>query len=120
MLPGGDEIAGGREAAGEVIGDSLAGLSRRRGLGFFAGVEGAKVRMAVAARSAAVAAIGERERTQGRAVLVTRDRRAVVFKCDHPDFIGVNAAVNGASGHGNLQTERFGILGETRGSGAHF
>ena len=51
------------------------------------------------------AGIGERERTQGRAVLLRRDCRAV----------------NGATvGHGSLQKERFGILGEPRGGEAHF
>jgi hypothetical protein len=70
---------------------------------FLVGVEDAEMGMAVAARKAA-AAIGERERTQGHAALLRCDLRAV----------------NGASGHGSLQKDRFGILGEFRGSEAHY
>ncbi len=105
---GGAEIAGGHIAAGKVIGDILAGLLASEGLRFLAGVEGAEVRMAVTARSAALAAIGKGERTQRRAVVFTCDRTAAVFRCDR-------RAVNGASRHGSLQKERFGILGESRG-----
>ena len=79
---GGGEIAGGREASGEVIGDVLAGFLASEGLRFLAGVEGAEMRMAVAAWTAAVAATSKRERTQGRAVLCT------------------------ISGHGSLQKEK--------------
>jgi len=42
---GGAEIAGGREAAGQVIGDILAGLPASEGLRFLAGVEGAEIRL---------------------------------------------------------------------------
>jgi hypothetical protein len=61
---GGTEITGGDIVAGKVIGDFPAGFFSREGLGFFTGVKGAEVRMGVAARSAALAAIGKRERTQ--------------------------------------------------------
>jgi hypothetical protein len=53
--------------------------------------------MGGAARSAAAAAIGKRERTQRGTVVFMRDRRAVFFMC-------VRRAVDGAIGrHGNLQ-----------------
>ena len=90
------EVASGHIVSGKKKGDILAGFLASEGLRFLAGVEGAEMGMAVAARRAAAAAIGERERTQGRAVL---------------GVIG---------GHGSLQKERFGILGEPRGSEAHF
>jgi hypothetical protein len=61
---GGAEIAGGEEAAGKVIGDILAGGFAVEGLRFLAGVESAEIRMAVAARHAALAAVGELESTQ--------------------------------------------------------
>ncbi len=60
---GGAEIAGGEVFAGEEI--------RGAGLGVFAGVVGAEVGMMRGAGSAALAAIRERKRTQGRAVLWT-------------------------------------------------
>jgi hypothetical protein len=104
---GGAEIAGGHIAAGKVICDILASLLAGEGLRFLAGVERAEVRMTVSARSPAPAGIGKGERTQGRTVVLT---------CDRPDFIGVNAAVDGASRHGSLQKERFWILGESRGA----
>src|ERR1700719_932750 len=59
----GAEVAGGHEAAGEVIGDILAGFLAGEGLRVLAGVERAEVRM-VGAGSAAVAAVGKGERTQ--------------------------------------------------------
>jgi hypothetical protein len=102
------EIAGGQIVAGKVVGDIPAGGLASEGLGLLAGVERAKVRMTVSARSAALAAIGKGERTQGRTVLLTcnrgavfftRDRRAVLFLCDR-------TAVDGAiAGHGSLQRE---------------
>lgn len=67
------EVAGGEiAAAGEARGDVAAGLLRREGLGFFAGVEVAEVRMAGMARSAAATAVGEGESTQVHAVLGTK------------------------------------------------
>src|SRR5690348_5937636 len=84
------EVASGNIIAGEKKGDVFTRFLASKGLCFLAGVEGAEIRMAVAARSAAAAAISESERAQGHAVL---------------GVIG---------GHGSLQKERFGILGEPR------
>src|SRR5258707_9583354 len=97
--------------------------------------------MAVAARSAALAAIGKGERTQRRTVLLACDRRAVFFMCDRRAvffmcdrravffmcdrravfFMCDRRAVDGAiAGHGSLQRVKFWILGESRGSEAHY
>jgi len=54
-----------REEKSEVAAELVGGVEMR----LFASVETAVVRMAGLARSAAAAAVGERERTQGRAVL---------------------------------------------------
>jgi hypothetical protein len=80
-----------REKKREVFADFFASESLR----FLACVEGAEIRMAVAAWSVAAAAIGERERKEGRAVLCTCDRRAV------------NGVV---CRHGSLLREDFGIF----------
>src|ERR1700719_3221161 len=63
VTKGGAEIARGDEAAGEMIGDILAGFLAGEGLRVLAGVERAEVRM-VGARGAALAAVGKGERTQ--------------------------------------------------------
>jgi hypothetical protein len=55
------EIASGQQFCGKEAGDVLAGLFS--GLGFFLGVEVAEMRVAGAARSAALAAIGKGEST---------------------------------------------------------
>jgi hypothetical protein len=73
---GGAEIAGGEVFAGEEIGQVAAELIGGGGLGFFAGVVGAEVGMMGGAGSAALAAVGEGEATQGRAVLIECGRRA--------------------------------------------
>lgn len=88
---GGAEIAGGDKAAGKVIGDVLAGGFASKGLRFLASMEGAEVGMAVAARHAALAAIGEGESTQR----------------------GTN--VGAVCGHGSLQKKDldFGFIGES-------
>jgi len=65
------EIAGGYIGSGQVKGDIFADFCASEGLGFPAGMEDAEMRMVVAAGSAAAAAVLERERTQGRAVLGT-------------------------------------------------
>ena len=62
------EIAGGYVTAGEAARDVLASLFTSDGLRFLAGMGGAEV-MAGLARSAALAAVGESERTEGHAVL---------------------------------------------------
>jgi hypothetical protein len=68
---GGAEIAGGEVVAGEKVGQVFAERFRGAGSGFFLGVVEAEVGMAADARSAAAAAIRERKRTQGQAVLGT-------------------------------------------------
>jgi hypothetical protein len=60
----GTEIAGGEIVAGKVVGDILASSLASEGLRFAARVEGAKVRMGVATRHAALAAVGKSESTQ--------------------------------------------------------
>jgi hypothetical protein len=69
MAKSGTEIAGAEVAAGEQIGNMAAYGLGGLGLCFFTGVKTAEPRMAGKARSAALAAVGERERTQGRAAL---------------------------------------------------
>jgi hypothetical protein len=63
---GGAEIAGGKVFAGEEIGQFAGEFIGGAGLGVFAGVAGAEVGMT---GRAALAAIGEGEMTQRRAVL---------------------------------------------------
>lgn len=74
------QVAGGYVAAGEEKGDVLPGSLAGKGLRFLASVEGAEIGMAVAARKAALAAIGERESTQGRAVLGVICRHGILQK----------------------------------------
>jgi hypothetical protein len=73
---GGAEIAGGEVLAGkekgEVVGEFIGGA----GLGVFAGVIEAEVGMMGGAGSAATAAVGKGETTQGRAVFIECGRRA--------------------------------------------
>ncbi len=66
---GGAEIAGGKVLAGGEIGQFAGEFIGGAGLGVFAGVVGAEVGMVGAAGSAALAAVGESETTQGLAVL---------------------------------------------------
>jgi hypothetical protein len=66
---GGAEIAGGNVSSGEEIRQVAAELIGGSSLGLFAGMVEAKMRMRAGAGSAATAAIGKRESTQGRAVL---------------------------------------------------
>jgi len=68
---GGAEIAGGKVVAGEEVGQVFAEFLRGAGAGFFLGVVEAEVGMVADARGTATATIGERERTQGHAVLCT-------------------------------------------------
>lgn len=65
----GTEVTSRHVLSGKIAGDFLAYFLSSEGLGFSAGMEGAEIRMAVAAWNAAAAAIDKRERTQGRAVL---------------------------------------------------
>jgi len=135
---GGAEITGGDKAAGEVKGDVPAGLFADEGLGVFAGVEGAEVGMAVAARQAALAAIDKGEGAErgtvflrcgggtanaacgGRAMRFRSGRRAAGLRCGGTTAVfgrgrrtdmcacGRRAA-SGTSRHGSLLKERFGI-----------
>src|SRR5260370_14729728 len=68
---GGAEMAGGEVVAGEEIVEVFAECFGGAGPGFFLGVVEAEMRVAAAAGSAATAAIRERKRTQGPAVLWT-------------------------------------------------
>jgi len=68
---GGAEIAGGEVVAGEEVGQVFAECLRGAGVGFFLGVVEAEVGIIAGARSAATAAIRERE--------VHRDTRSVLF-----------------------------------------
>lgn len=63
------EVASGYIIARKKKGDVFASFLASESLCFLAGLEGAEMGMAVAARRTAVAAIGERERTQGRGSL---------------------------------------------------
>ena len=58
------EVTGGEIFAGEEEGDVTAEVFGGEGLGFFAGVEVAEVRVVNGARSTAAAAIGEGEGTE--------------------------------------------------------
>jgi len=73
---GGAKIAGGKVLAGKEIGEVVGEFIGGAGLGFLAGVVGAEVGMMGGAGSAALAAIGKGETTQGLAVLITCGRRA--------------------------------------------
>ena len=66
---GGAEIAGGKVLAGEEIGQFAGEFIGGAGLGVFVGVVGAEVGMMGGAGSAALAAVGKGETTQGLAVL---------------------------------------------------
>jgi hypothetical protein len=65
-------IAGGKVFTGGEIGEFAGEFIGSAGLVVFAGVVGAEVGMAGGAGSAALAAIGEVEMTQGLAVLWTK------------------------------------------------
>ena len=86
----GAEIAGGKVTAGEQSGniaaDGLGGL----GLCFLTGMKTAETRMAGKARSAAFAAIGKGERTQGRAVLGAKGRHGCLQKVKDLSCRGVS------------------------------
>jgi len=68
---GGAEITGGEVVAGEEVGQVFAERFRGAGAGFFLGVVEAEMGIFAGARSAATAAIRQRELTQGHAVLGT-------------------------------------------------
>src|SRR5713101_5623344 len=68
---GGAKITGGEVVAGEEVGQVFAEGFGGAGAGFFLGVVEAEAGIVADARSAATAAIRERKRTQGHAVLWT-------------------------------------------------
>jgi len=68
---GGAEVASGEVVAGEEVGQVFAEFFCGAGSGFFLGVVEAEAGIFAGARSAATAAIRERKRTQGHAVLCT-------------------------------------------------
>ena len=68
---GGAEVASGEVVAGEEVAQVFAEFFCGAGAGFFLGVVEAEAGMFAGARSAATAAIRERKRTQGHAVLYT-------------------------------------------------
>ena len=74
MAEGGAEVAGRDVVAGKQIGNTVADGLRGLRLCFLTGMKAAETRMAGMARRAALAAIGEGERTQGRAVLGAKSR----------------------------------------------
>ena len=71
VAEGSAEIAGREVVAGEEVGQVFAEIVCGVGTGFFLGMVEAEVRIFAGARSAATAAIRERELTQGHAVLGT-------------------------------------------------
>ncbi len=79
MLAG---IAGGKVFTGEEIGEFAGEFIGGAGPGVFAGVVGAEVRMVGGAGSAALAAVGEGETTQGLAVLWTKRGHGVAPKVE--------------------------------------
>jgi len=78
---GGAEIAGGKVVAGEEVGEVFAEFFCGVGAGLLLGVVEAEAGMFGDARSAATAAIRESKRTQGHAVVLRRDRKAVNLTC---------------------------------------
>jgi len=68
---GGAEIAGREVVAGEEVVEVCAEFLRGAGAGFFLGVVEAEAGTLVDARGAATAAVRERKRAQGHAVLFT-------------------------------------------------
>jgi hypothetical protein len=68
------EVAGRDVSAGKIVGDFFADVVGGEGLGFFASVEEAEVRMAGAARHAALMAAGESEGAEPAIRIRTRGR----------------------------------------------
>ena len=101
------EIAGGEVIAQKERRYGFAGLLSGLGLRFLLGVEVAVMRVAGAARSAAVAAIGKGESTQTGTVFFMCGRKTIVLLGGRktanfrygPDQVGANGVVRG---HGSL------------------
>ena len=85
---GGGEIASGEVFAGEEKGEIAGEFIGGAGLGVFAGVVGAEVRMAGGAGSAATAAIREGKRTQGHAVLCRERGHKSLLRVEFWDLSG--------------------------------
>jgi hypothetical protein len=84
---GGAEIAGGEVVAGEEVGQVFAEFFCGAGAGFFLGVVEAEAGMFAGARGAATAAIRERKRTQGRAVLWTERGHRSLLRVEFWDLL---------------------------------
>jgi hypothetical protein len=84
---GGAEIAGGEVVAGEEVGQDFAEGFRGAGASFFLGVVEAEVRMVADAGGAATAAIRERKRTQGHAVLWTERGHKSLLRVEFWDLL---------------------------------
>jgi hypothetical protein len=79
---GGVEITGGEITAREEIGNVATDVFGGLGLRLFAGMKTAELRMTGLARSEALAAIGESETTQGRAVLWAKRGHGILLKLE--------------------------------------
>jgi len=102
---GGTEITGAQIVAVKERRNVLSGLLGGEGFSFPLGMEVAEMRMAGAARSAALAAIGKSESTQTGTVFVIRGRKTANFMRDRRAvvFLGGRRTANGAvRGHGSL------------------
>ena len=84
---GGAEIAGGEVVAGEEVGQVFAEFFCGAGSGFFLGVVEAEAGIFAGARSAATAAIRERKRTQGHAVLCTERGHKYLLRVEFWDCL---------------------------------
>jgi len=80
--------ASGEVVAGEVVGQVLAETLSGAGSGFFLGVVEAEVGIIADAGSAATAAIRERKRTQGHAVLCTERGHGNLLRVEFWDLNG--------------------------------
>jgi hypothetical protein len=96
---GGAEIAGGEVVTGEEVVQVFAEFLRGAGAGFFLGVVEAEAGIFAGARSAATAAVRERERTQGHAVLYTERGHKCLLKVEFWDCL-----VKRAGGRPSRQT----------------
>src|SRR6266436_5484349 len=82
---GGAEIAGGEVVAGEEVGQVFAEFLCGAGAGLFLGVVGAEAGIVAGAIIAATAAIRERKRTQGHAVLWTESGHKSLLRVEFWD-----------------------------------
>ena len=92
----GAEIAGGEVVAGEEVGQVTAERLRGAGASFFLGVVEAEMRIFAGARSAATAAIREREVTQGHAVLGTERGHRSLLRVEFWDLLRKEPVLRGS------------------------